>query len=428
MRDPSAALIRKDRSFAWYWSGQSISSLGSQLTTMALPLVTAVTLHGTPAQVGWVATAGMLPYLLFSLIAGHLLEGRDARKVMLPANLVQAAATALVPIAWAVGWLSVPLLVVLAFIAGCAALCFGVVGFSYLPSLVHEDDLAAANRALQGSRTVADVAGPGIAGLLVGILGAPLTLAADALSYIASALGIARSRPLLAPDVLVPSAPDAPTPSVTEGLRILFTNAYLRALTAHAALYNLAEQIFMLNLVLWAVQGQGLSPSYYGLAVGAAGVGGLIGTATALKLERAMGLGKAFVLSLLLSCGVPMFAVAGNLHGTPLTFALAAIMLLSGLGVGNANVYSLTMRQRAIPRPQLTRSAGAYTQVMYGSIPLGSVAAGFLGQHYGTRAATFVGAIGLFCSLLPMLNPKVVKLREVRDVNTGTGDPRPITS
>lgn len=418
LNDPSATLIRSNRSFAWYWSGQSVSSFGSQVTVMALPLVTAVSLHGTPAQVGWVATATMLPYLLFSLLAGHLLEDRDARKVMLPANLVQATAIAVIPVAWAAGCLSVPLLVVLAFLAGCAALCFGVVGFSYLPSLVKENDLAAANRALQGSRTVAEVAGPGIGGILVGTLGAPLALTVDAASYLASALGIARSKPLATPNTGQVSRAK-PRPAISDGLRILFTNTYLRSLTAHAALYNLAEQIFTLNLVLWAVQGQGLSPSQYGLAMGVAGIGGLIGTATALKLERALGLGKAFAASLLLSCGIPLLAVAGDLHGTALTAVLAGIMLLSGLGLGNANVYSLTMRQTAIPQDQLTRSAGAYTQVMYGAIPMGSALAGALGQHCGTRTAAFIGAIGMLCSILPMLSRKVLQLRYVHDVHDG---------
>lgn len=307
MADPSTTLIRRSPGFAWYWLGQSVSSLGSQVTAMALPLVTAVSLRGTPAQVGWVATASMLPYLLFSLIAGHVLQNCDPRRVMLPANLVQAAAIALVPIAWAGGWLSVPLLVVTAFGAGCAALCFGVVGFSYLPALVPESDLAAANRALQGSRTLAEVAGPGLAGLLVGALGAPLAMTIDAISYLASALGIARSTPRKTPSAQQPDS-TKPRPAVTEGLRILFTNTYLRSLTVHAAIYNLADQIFTLNLVLWAVQGQGLSPSRYGLAMGAAGLGGLVGTATALRLDQALGLGKAFAVSLLLSCGVPLLA------------------------------------------------------------------------------------------------------------------------
>lgn len=416
MADPSVDLLRRDRSFAWYWAGQSLSSFGSQVSAMALPLVTALSLGGSPAQVGWVATSAMLPYLLFSLLAGHWLEGRNSRSVMLPANLVQAASMAVIPAAWALGCLSVPLLVVVAFVQGCAALCFGVVGFAYLPALVDDEELAAANRALQGSRTVAEVAGPSIAGLLVGALGAPVAIAVDAASYLASAVGIARSRPRWAARDIQKSAERSEKPRISEGLRILFTNIYLRALTIHAALFNLAEQIFTLNLVLWAVQQQGLTPSRYGLAMGAAGIGGIIGTATALQLADRLGLGRAFAFSLALSCGAPLLVVLGDLHGLSLTLLLTIVMLLSGIGLGNANVYSLTMRQTAIPADQLTRSAGAYTQLMYGSIPVGSALAGALGQHWGTKHATLAGATLMLASALPMLSRKIVQLRDTHAV------------
>lgn len=416
MVDPSIDLVRRDGSFAWYWAGQSLSSFGSQVSAMALPLVTALSLGGSPAQVGWVATSAMLPYLLFSLLAGHWLEGRSNRAVMLPANLVQAASMAVIPVAWALGWLSVPLLVVVAFVQGCAALCFGVVGFAYLPALVDEDELAAANRALQGSRTVAEVAGPSLAGLLVGALGAPLAIAVDAASYLASAVGISRSRPRRSAHDVQRSTGSAGRPRITEGLRILFTNAHLRALTIHAALFNLAEQVFTLNLVLWAVQHQGLTPARYGLAMGAAGVGGVIGTATALRLADRLGLGRAFAASLALSCGAPLLVVVGDLRDIGLALLLAVVMLLSGIGLGNANVYSLTMRQTAIPADQLTRSAGAYTQLMYGSIPVGSALAGVLGQHWGTRAATLAGACLMLASALPMLSRRILRLRDTGSV------------
>ena len=157
--------------------------------------------------------------------------------------------------------------------------------------------------------------------------------------------------------------------------------------------------------------------------MGAAGIGGLVGTATALKVERLLGLGRAFAISLLLSCGAPLLAVAGNLHGAALAAVLAGIMFLSGLGLGHANVYPLTMRQTAIPKDQLTRSAGAYTQVMYGSTPLGSAIAGILGQHYGTRAATLAGALGMLCSMLPMLTRTVLNLRQAQDLHATTGNP-----
>lgn len=419
--DPSLHLLRTHHGFRWYWVGQSISSAGSQVTTMALPLVTALALNGSPRDVGLVAAASMSPYLLFSLLAGHYLEARPKRAVMIPADLTQALLLAAIPVAWWAGVLSVPLLTAIAFLCGTAALCFGVVGFSYLPDLVTPEELPAANRAIQGSRTVAEIAGPGMAGLLVGALGAPVAIIIDALSYLGSALGVAAARPSSRP-----TGPGADTadhdqsraPSVLTGLRLLFTNPHLRALTLHAAIYNLASQVFTLNLVLWAVREQHLSTTTYGLAMGAGGVGGLIGTLTALRLADRLGLGRAFIVSLGLSCGLPILTVAWTSHDLALGLVIAAVMLASGIGLGNANVYSLTLRQAAIPRDQLTRSAGAYTQVMYGSIPLGSALAGVLGESLGTRPAAATGALLLACSLLPMLTRPIRTLTTVTQPTT----------
>lgn len=398
--DASAELIKTNRSFAWYWAGQGLSSAGSQVTMFALPLVTALTLNGSPGEVAMVATAGTLPFLLFSLLAGHWLEGRQGRRTMIPADLAQAALLAMVPLAAWAGWLSVPLLASIAFLAGTAALVFGLSAFAYVPSLVRREDLAAANRAVQGTATVDEIVGPGIAGALVAAVGPAVAMAVDALSYLASAIGVAKAPPRKRPPT--PPAPDQSV-SVTTGLRILFTDPYLRPLTVHAALYNLAEQILLINLVLWAVQEQGVGAGQYGLALSAAGIGGLIGTLTALRLAGRLGMGRAFAASLILSCFVPLAIAAWDLHGAALALYLAAVMLVSAIGQGNANVYSLTMRQMVIPEGQLSRSAGAYTQVMYGSIPLGAALAGLAGETLGTRLGVVVGAIGLAMSALPMM-------------------------
>lgn len=413
--DPSLRLLRFHPSFRWYWAGQSISSAGSQVTSMALPLVTALALGGSPADVGLVATAAMAPYLLFSLLAGHLLEPRPKRVVMISANIAQAVLLALIPLAWWSGALTVPILAVIAFLCGTAALCFGVVGFSYVPDLVSDKELPAANRAIQGSRTVTEVAGPGLAGLLVGALGAPVAITVDAVSYLASAVGVAVARPARrgAPEEGTPRAasPDLlEKPRILDGLGVLFNNPHLRPLTVHAALYNLASEVFTLNLVLWAVKEQHLSTTVYGLAIGASGVGGLIGTMTALRLSDRLGLGRAFIASLALSCGIPLLAVLWPAQGWALAAVLAAVMLVSGFGLGNANVYSLTLRQAVIPREQLTRSAGAYSQVMYGSIPLGGILAGLFGEWLGTRSAAAAGALLLACSILPMLTRAIRSL------------------
>lgn len=106
-----------------------------------------------------------------------------------------------------------------------------------------------------------------------------------------------------------------------------------------------------------------------------------------------------------------MAAAAWDLRGPALAAILGAVMLISAIGLGNANVYSLTMRQMMIPDGQLSRSAGAYTQVMYGSIPLGSALAGLIGEALGTRTGVILGAVGLAISALPMMTRQVRTLR-----------------
>lgn len=405
MTDPSLHLLRHDPAFRWYWLGQTASTAGSQITMFALPLVTALLLDGGPSEVSLVAAAGMAPYLLFSLLAGHLLEGRDERRVMVPADLAQAVLIAAVPVSWALGVLSVPLLAAIAFLAGTAALLFGLSSFAYVPRLVDVDELPAANRAVQATRTVNEIGGPGVAGVLVGALGPAAAMVVDAVSYLASAVGVAAGRPRHTPPV-----DEEDRPPLRTGLRLLFGNRYLRALTVHASLFNLAEEVVVLNLVIWAVRDQGVPASAFGLALSAGGVGGLLGTLTALRLAERFGLGRAFVLSLCFSCGAPVMLALWDLDGIALAVWIGAVMLLSGWGLGNANVYSLTLRQTVIPPERLARSAGAYTQVMYGSIPLGSLLAGVAGELLGTRAAVLAGAVGLLFSMLPMTSRPIRRM------------------
>lgn len=422
VRDPSWALLRNDRSFAHYWLGQSAASAGAQVTTVAIPLISAIALDAGPAAVSLVATAGTLPYLLFSLLTGHLLHGRDQKRSMVATDLLQALLLAQIPLAWIGGWLSVPLLAVITFASGCCALAFGLSAFAYVPALVQDDDLAAANRAVQGSRTVTEISGPGLAGLLISAAGAPIALVVTAVGHLASAAGVATSHPRDRTTVPGASSPTSTVgrPSVLTGLRVLFTHPHLRALTIHAATYNAAEQVLVLNLILWAVRSQDVDPGAYGLALAAAGVGGLLGTLTALRLAERCGLGRAFALSLLLSCLVPVLLPAWAVTGWALAAVIAAVMLVRGIGEGNANVYSLTMRQQLIPRDELTRSAGAYTQVMYGSIPLGALAAGVVGEALGARTGVLIGAIGLVVSAVPMFTPTFLRLRDTTGASTST--------
>ena len=186
-------LLRTDRDFRWYWGGQSLSLVGTQVSAIAMPLIAVLTLGAGAGGVSAVATAAFLPNLLSPLLFGHWLEGRPKRRLMVLADLARAVLIASVPVAYLVGGLSLELLIGVAFAIGTASVAFDIAGFAYLPTFVEEDRLPEANRAMQGSATVAQVAGPGLGGLLVQLLGAPLAAAADAVSYVASAFGIARA-------------------------------------------------------------------------------------------------------------------------------------------------------------------------------------------------------------------------------------------
>ncbi|WBC09190.1 MFS transporter [Micromonospora sp. WMMA1947] len=413
-----SSLLARNRDFRWYWSGHTISVLGAQVTVVALPLVASVTLDAGAAGVAAVATAGHLPNLLLPLLVGHWLDRRRRRRLMVAADLVRASALAVVPAAFIAGALSLPLLVTVALVVGAAGVVFDIGGFAYLPTLVDETDLPSANRAVQGSSTAAQVAGPGLAGALAQIAGPAPALALDAASYLASAVGVGRAR---RPEPV--PARGTRRAGILDGLRVVAVNPWLRALTAHATLYNGAAQILTVNLVIWVVTDRGLSAGWFGLALSAAGVGAFLGTLGSLAAARRLGYGRTFVSALALSTGTPL--LIATLSGSTATLAvgLAAVQFVSGVGLGVANVLSVTLRQTVIPRDELARSNGGYRFLIYGVLPLGAAGGGFLGQALGSRAAVAAGAAGLALSTLPMLTRRIRTLRRPEDARPVPGAP-----
>jgi MFS family permease len=410
------ALLFRHRDFRLFWAGQTASVFGTQVTAVALPLLAALTLGAGAAGVSAVATASFLPNLAVPLFAGAWLESRRKRPAMITADLTRALALAIIPVAYGFGALSLPLLIAVAFTVGTLSVVFDVASFAYVPALVDDAELAAANRAIQGSATSAQVGGPGLAGVLVQTLGAPLAFVADAVSYVGSALGVAAARARETNPEQTTSA------GILDGLRWLFANPILRALTAHAAIYNAASQIFTVNLVVYAVDDRGLSASLYGAALSAGGIGALIGTLAALALSDRVGYGRAFAGSLVLSTGAPLFVALVPLDSSSFAAALSALLLVAGIGLGSANVLSITLRQVIVPATALARSNGGYRLLIFGSIPIGSILGGLIGHAAGTRAGVAAGAAGLTLSALPMFRPEVRTLREPPRTTLGDAD------
>ncbi len=396
-----------DGDFKRFWAGQTVSAVGTHVTAVALPLTAALTLDAGAAGVSAIATATYLPSAALPLLAGHWLEGRRKRGVMIAADVIRAAAVAVVPLAWAFGQLTLPLLVAVAFLVGAASVVFDIASFAYLPDFVADQDLPAANRALQGSSTAAQVGGPGLSGLLVQLLGPAIALLVDAFSYLASAVGIGSARRTEP----VPQATDA-RPSLWEGVRQIKVSPFLRSLTAHAALYNASAQILVVNLVVLAVKDRGLSAGGYGLALSAGGAGAFVGAMIGLRLAARLGYGRAFLTSLALSTGLPLLLALLPGRGVQFGVLLGLVQFAAGIGLGSANVLSVTIRQLLIPRASLARSNGAYRTFTFGVLPIGAALGGVLGSTFGTTAAVAVGTVGMALSALPMF------VREVRTLET----------
>jgi MFS family permease len=208
---------------------------------------------------------------------------------------------------------------------------------------------------------------------------------------------------------------------ILQGLKRIVINPILRALTLHAAIYNLASQILTVNLVVWLVKDRHLSPGLYGLALSAAGLGAFFGTMFALRLAGRLGYGRAFGTSLLFSTGVPLLLAALPFHGLALGGAVAVVELLSGAGLGSANVLSVTLRQVVAPRGSLARTNGGYRLLIFGVIPFGSAIGGVLGQLFGSRTGVAVGTIGLTISAIPMWRRRVRTLRDPKDARRVAG-------
>lgn len=198
----TGATLRQHHDFLKLWGGETVALFGSQITSLTIPLAGALILAAAPTQMGILSAVGFAPFLLLTLFAGAWIDRRRRRPTMIAANLGRGALLLTVPLAAWLGVLRIEWLYLVAFCGGGLQVLFELVYQSYIPTLVGHEHLVKANSKLQGSASVAQVAGPGLAGLLIQVLTAPFALLADALSFLTSALSVAlirSSEPAIAP-------------------------------------------------------------------------------------------------------------------------------------------------------------------------------------------------------------------------------------
>jgi predicted MFS family arabinose efflux permease len=403
-------LLRANRPFRRFWTGQTISLFGDQISLLAIPLLAVLTLDASAAQMGLLGAAEMAPYLFFAVHLGAWADGRRSRRALLiGADLGRAALLLALPLAAALGGLSMPLLYVVAFGVGTLGVVFDVAYQTVFASLVDPGDYLTANSLLVGSRSVSIVGGKSAGGLLVAALSAPVAIVADALSYLASALFIRRAR--------VPEPPAA-TPQaggLAAGARFIARTPLLRSTLAACATLNVFNAAFWALLVLFASRELGLGAGTIGLALGVGALGSVLGAAITARLSERVGLGRALIFAFVLG-PAPLLLIPLAPASTGLAIALLTVAeFASGIGIMVLDVGLGSLQTALIPDALRARVAGAYIFVNWGVRPIGALAGGLLAGAIGLRPTMWIAAAGAIAGVLWLLPSPLARVRQVSD-------------
>ena len=404
-------LLRENRDFRGFFTGQAISLVGDQVTLIALPLVGVLVLHAGAAQMGFLTTAELLPNLLFALHAGAWIDRRGRRRqVMIVADLGRAAALASIPIAYAFDALTLTQLYVAGFVSGTLSVLFYVSYSTLFVSLVPRERYVEANSLLHGSRALSFVGGPSLGGFLVQLLSAPVTLVTDAVSFLVSAFSLSRISPV------EPPADAEGGGRLAAGARYILGSPIVRASLLATATINFFNFVFWALFILYATKTLGVRPGVLGLVLGAAALGGLIGSVVTGRISRRLGIGPAFVVGcVLFPAPLVLVPLAGGADWVVLGLLFAADFL-SGLGVMILDITGASIKAALVPDRLRARVSGAYMVVNYGVRPLGALAGGALGSWIGLRPTLWIATVGALAGVLWLLPSPLLRLRELPQV------------
>jgi MFS family permease len=380
MRRPKGALWQHP-DFLKLWTGQTLSEFGSQVSQLAIPAVAVLTLKATPFQVAALATVEFLPFLLLTLPAGVWVD-------LIAGDLGRAVLLASIPIAYALGHLTLLQLYIVGFIVGVHTVFFDIAYQSYLPQLVDRETLIDGNSKLQMTVAGAAVVGPGLTGGLIGLVTAPYAILVDAAT---------ERRNLLV--------------ELKEGLNYVTRHRLLFPQALSTGSSNFATNVLFSVYTFYAYRQLGLTPASLGLAGSIAAVGWLAGSASAGRLREKLGVNGATILGASLTgpaCLLVPFAPHGH-AAIPFFAASGAIM---GFGAVVYNIQQVSLRQAITPERMQGRMNASMRFLVWGTIPLGSLVGGTLAHFFSVRTALFVGAFLGFSSILPILFSPLRTLRD----------------
>jgi MFS family permease len=404
----AGAALGQGWDFSHLWAASAISQVGSQFTLLVFPLLAATTLDASPLAVGALGAVGALPHLLFGFVAGAWVDRLRRRPILIAADIARCLLLLAVGLAAFKGALSVIFLVGAAFLIESCTVFFDLAYVAYVPSLLPKDRLVGANSRLEASASASQIVGPAVGGAAIRLLGAPIALLFDALSYLASAVLLARIR---AREDAPGRADDSHILSeIREGLAFLWSNRVLRGLALANGMVNLGGYIFLAVYILYMVRELHLDPGAIGLVLATGGVGALAGAIAAAPAQRRWGTAPVLIGSLV------MFGVSGLTVPLAVLFPAVALPMivasevLQWFAILVFSVNAVTVRQSISPPHLLGRINGSMRVLTFGLRTVAALIGGLLGSTIGLPATLVVGACGMLISFLPLLNAGIADL------------------
>jgi MFS family permease len=383
--------VWRDRDFVRLWSAGTISVFGTLITRTALPFAAIIALGAGPIEISVLRSLELVAGLVFGLVAGAWVDRLRRRPILIAADLGRALLLGSIPLAAVLGVLGLGQLFVVAFLAAILSIFFDVADRSYLPTIVRQEDLVAANSALTATISMAEFAGFGISGFLVQLVTAPIAIAFDAVSYVVSAVLI---RDIRKPEPPRPPAADREPilAEIRDGLHLIATVPFLRSFTLATAFAHLMWGVFGATYILFAFDELGIGPALYGIIAGLGGVGSFAGALLVQRIARRIGVGRALVLALigfavgnalipLAPAGAVLLGAAFLIGQQLLGDACATAFEILGLSVVQA-----TVDDRLLGRANATIRS---SEILLGLA--GTLVGGIVGELVGLRPALWVG-------------------------------------
>ncbi len=410
--------------FRVLWISLTITHFGGQITFLALPLTAALLLQATPTQMGLLTMMAALPYTLFGIFTGVLVDRSRKLPLVMWADIGRGTVLLLVPIAAWVGFLGMSILYVVAFLVGLG----GIIGWAayqvFMTERVGRTNLVEANSRIALSDSSAQLIGPGIAGMLIHALTAPFAILLDAVAFFVSAFMLRGIKP---------QASDAPKQSgqvtwvsiwsdVKEGLHLIWHNPILRSISWGLALWQLLRHAYLAIIILFAVRDLGLSAGKIGVLYMLAGVGFLISSFACQRLNVRFGVGRVMLAGIAITALAWLLMAAITRHEYAY-LALGGTLFIFDFGTMLFFINYLSLRQSATPDHLLGRVTSTMIFMALSLAPLGSVLGGVIGEWLGLRPTIAICGIG--CILLVGMLAKISPLSAMRKLPTPETFPAP---